>query len=246
MLDINRAAPVGRNSAQLIAVQPREITEAAFRSLSAAGADPSEAQEGALAVLRAESETHAGLALLNELLDADWNTSERPTLKKDTAQTGATVVTLSCPGQPPLRTALQLLDLACCGAESGTRLALANDSIIPELLWIDLLMRLAVSRQRRLVIAVTGPATNPIDSAHPLYLTVHDGTVTRTPEMIPEAAVTHIPRTSTRQQTVVMALPGPLCVDQRTHHVPSGPLSMQEKDWQAMYQLSRKFLVQDA
>ena len=66
----------GRESAQgaaVAAVQPREITESAFRALCAAGADPAEAEEGGLAVLRAEVDSRSSTVQISRHCVRRWN-----------------------------------------------------------------------------------------------------------------------------------------------------------------------------
>ncbi|MFE4835753.1 hypothetical protein ACFRAU_13870 [Arthrobacter sp. NPDC056691] len=242
---ITGPAPGGQQTARIIAVQPREIKEAASRSLCAAGADPLEAQEGALAVLRAEAEAHAGLRLLEDLLNADWTTAARPTAAKDASWVGGTLRELACAGQPALRTALQLLDLAADAPDGEVSVTRTSQARIPSLLWNDLVLRRTATLGRRIIIATThaGAAPGPEDTTN--YLTVRDGVLSATPILAPEAAAALIPQTM-EHGTVVVVLPEPVHTSPETTNIPPKALNMREKDWQNMYQMSRKYLVPDA
>ena len=72
------SATDGGTASTVVSVQPREISESAFRALCAAGAGPAEAGEGGLAVLRAEVDAQNGLDLLEQLLDARWTEPPGP------------------------------------------------------------------------------------------------------------------------------------------------------------------------
>lgn len=242
---ITGPGPARPQTARTIAVQPREIKEAAFRSLCGAGADPLEAQEGALAVLRAEAEAHAGLRLLEALLEADWTTPPRPTAGKDMFWAGGTLRELNPAGQPPLRTALQLLDLATDAPAGGTSAARASDTGIPGLLWNDLLLRRTASLQSRIIIATANPGATPDDGPNTGCLTVQHGALSATQTLAPEAITALIPEAG-KDSTVVMALPESDHKTPETTFVPPKPLKMREKEWQSMYQISRKYLVPDA
>ncbi|MDQ1060424.1 hypothetical protein QFZ23_004325 [Arthrobacter globiformis] len=235
----------GQQTARIIAVQPREIKEAAFRSLCAAGADPVEAQEGGLAVLRAEAEAHAGLRLLEELLNADWTTPTRPTAAKDSSWVGGTLRELDCTGQPALRTALQLLDLAADAPDGEMSVTRTAQARIPGLLWNDLVLRRTASLGRRIIIATThgGEARDYEDTTN--YLTVRNGALSATQSPASEAVTALIPQT-TGHGTVVVVLPEPVHTHPETTNIPPKALKMREKEWQSMYQMSRKYLVPDA
>lgn len=242
---ITGPGPAGSQTDRTIAVQPREIKEAAFRSLCGAGADPLEAQEGALAVLRAEAEAQAGLRLLEALLDADWTAPPRPTAAKDMFWAGGTLRELDPAGQPPLRTALQLLDLATDAPAGGTSAARASETGIPGLLWNDLLLRRTASLQSRIIIATANPGATPDDGPSTGCLTVQHGALSATQTLAPEAITALIPEAG-KDSTVVMALPESDHKTPETTFVPPKPLKMREKEWQSMYQISRKYLVPDA
>ena len=242
--NITGPAPGGQQTAGLIAVQPREIKEAAFRSLCAAGADPLEAQEGALAVLRAEAEAHAGLRLLEELLNADWATPTRPTAAKDASWAGGTLRQLDCAGQPALRTALQLLDLAADAPNREVSVTRTSQARIPGLLWNDLVLRRTASLGRRIILA-THDAAVPGNEDSTSYLTVRDGVLSATQSLASEEVTALIPQT-TGHGTAVVVLPEPVHTNPETTNVPPKALKMREKEWQNMYQMSRKYLVPDA
>lgn len=242
---ITGPAPDGQHTDRTIAVQPREIKEAAFRSLCAAGADPLEAQEGALAVLRAEAEAHAGLRLLKELLDADWTTPLRPAAARDTSWVGGTLRELDCAGQPPLRTALQLLDLAADAPDGEVSVTRTSDGRIPGLLWNDLVLRHTASLGRRIIIATANAGAAPDDEDATDYLTVRDGVLSATRTLASEAITALIPQTA-GDSTVVMVLPEPVHTNPETTFIAPKPLKVREKEWQTMYQMSRKYLVPDA
>lgn len=238
-------APNGPQAERAITLQPREINEAAFRSLCAAGADPAEAQEGALAVLRAETEAHAGLRLLEELLGADWTTPARPAAARDTSWMGGTLRDLDCAGQPPLRTALQLLDLAADAPAAEVSLTRALEARIRALLWNDLLLRRTASLGRRIIIASARAGTAPEDGHATDYFTVTDGELSTTRALASEAVAALLPPTA-GASTVVIVLPEPVHTIPATTNVPPTALKMREKEWQSMYQMSRKYLVPDA
>jgi hypothetical protein len=242
---ITGPAPSGQLTDRTITVQPREIKEAAFRSLCAAGVDPLEAQEGALAILRAEAETNAGLRLLKQLLDADWgSTTHRPAVTTDTAWMGGTLRELACAGQPPLRTALQLLDLATDAPAGEVSVIRTAEARIPGLLWNDLVLRHTASQARRIIIATTHHGAAPQDNDATEYLTVTDGELSSTRALASEAVAALTPETA-GSGTVVMVLPEPVHTNPEAT-IAHKPVKMREKEWQSMYQMSRKYLVPDA
>ncbi|MET3722006.1 MULTISPECIES: hypothetical protein [unclassified Arthrobacter] len=238
-------APDRQLTDRTIDVQPREIKEAAFRSLCAAGTDPLEAQEGALAVLRAEAEEHAGLRLLEQLLDADWATPLRPAAARDTSWLGGTLRELDPAGQPPLRTALQLLDLASDTQDGEVSVIRTPDARIPGLLWNDLVLRRTASLGRRIVIATAHAGTAPDVGSTTDYLTVRDGVLSATQTLASEAVTALLPQTNA-DSTVVMVLPEPVPAHPTSTTIPPKPLKVCAEEWQSMYQLSRKYLVPDA
>jgi hypothetical protein len=227
-----------------VTLQPREITEAAFRALCAAGADPAEAQEGALAVLRAEANGHTGLSLFLELLEGDWTQPHHPARAETSSWAGGTVRDLCPPEQPGLRTALQLLDLACDGPADEISVA-RTIARIPRSLWNDLLLRRTAQLQRRIVVAASPPAKGNPDLEHDTeYLTVRNGTVTA---VLPsEALTTLLFQPADPHSTVIISLPGGSQPGPQDISVPAKPLKVREDQWHQMYQLSRKFLVPDA
>jgi hypothetical protein len=225
---------------RIILVQPREIKEAAFRSLCAHGADPVEAQEGALAVLRAEAEAHSGLRLLTELLDADWRTPASPAVATDTSWMGGTLRDLNPAGQPPLRTALQLLDLAVDAPAEEASVVRTSQTNIPAPLWNDLLIRHTASSERQIIIAISTEENDAVE-----YLTVRNNAVSSTQTVESEAVAALLPKTS-GNTVVLMALPNPLHTGTQPVTVAPKALQMREKEWQSMYQLSRNYLVPDA
>ncbi|MGY2746708.1 hypothetical protein [Arthrobacter sp. UYCu723] len=240
----NHRANATRLSAP-VTVQPREITEAAFRALCAAGADPAEAQDGALAVLRAEADGQTGLSLLLQLLEGDWTQPHHPAIAESSSWDGGTVRDLCPPEQPGLRTALQLLDLACDGPADEISVVRTR-APIPRSLWNDLLLRRTAELQRRIVVA---PANgNPDVEAGTNSLTVRNGTVTvtATATLPSEALTTLLSQPADPRATVVISLPGGSQPDPQDISVPSKPLKVREDQWHQMYQLSRTFLVPGA
>ncbi|MET3923143.1 hypothetical protein [Arthrobacter sp. UYEF20] len=229
-----------------VTVQPREITEAAFRALCAAGADPAEAQEGALAVLRAEADAQTGLSLFLLLLEGDWAQPHHPARAESSSWDGGTVRDLCPPEQPGLRTALQLLDLACDGPADEISVA-RTTAPIPRSLWNDLLLRRTAELQRRIVVATSPPANgNPDVDAGTNFLTVRNGTATATATLPSEALTTLVSQPADPRATIVISLPGGSQPDPQDISVPSKPLKVREDQWHQMYQLSRKFLVPGA
>jgi hypothetical protein len=228
----------------LVTVQPREIIEAAFRALCATGADPAEAQEGALAVLRAEADLQAGHSLLLELLEADWTEPHHPASADTYSWAGGTVHDLRPPEQPALRTALQLLDLACAGSPDEVSAA-RTTAPIPANLWNDLISRRSAQLQRRIVVATSAPAHGNTDAeAGTQHLSVRDGTVPATDLLLPEALTTLMSQDT--RATIVISFPSGSRPDPQSISVPAQPLKVREDQWHQMYQLSRNFLVPDA
>lgn len=238
-------SPSRQQTDRTITVQPREIKEAAFRALCAAGADPAEAQEGSLAVLRAEADAHAGLRLLEELLDADWRTPLRPAAARDTSWVGGTLRELDPDGHPPLRTALQLLDLAADAPDGEISVTRTTDARIPALLWNDLVLRRTASLGRRIIIATAHNGTAPDDGDATDYLTVTDGELSTTRTLASEAIEALIPRAA-GDSTVLVGLPEPVRTHPGTTTIAPKALTMQENQWQSMYLMSRNYLVPDA
>lgn len=228
----------------LVTVQPREITEAAFRALCAAGADPAEAQEGALAVLRAEADRQAGHSLLLELLEGDWTEPHHPASADTSTWAGGTVHDLRPPEQPALRTALQLLDLACSGSPDEVSAA-RTTAPIPASLWNDLILRRSAQLQRRIVVATSSPANANTDvEACTQHLTFLNGTSNATDVLLSEALTTLMSQDP--RATILISYPSGTQPDSRNTSVPAKPLKVREGQWHQMYQLSRNFLVPDA
>lgn len=225
-------------------VQPREITESAFRALCAAGADPAEAREGGLAVLRAEVNSQNGLALLEQLLAADWVQPARAAGTRSTSWAGVTVHELDCPEQPALRSAMQLIDLAVSGGAEEVRVARTMVARIPRQLWNDLLLRRSAALQRTIIVAISATAAAE-DGGGTEYLTVHNGVVTSATEP-PSAAIAAslLPR-SEGENTVVVVLPGTNELAQVDVDISQKPLKVSEHEWLRIYQLSRNYLMAD-
>lgn len=227
----------------LASVQPREVTESAFRALCAAGADPSEAQEGALAVLRAEVDAHGGLVLLEDLLEACWAQPMLPAGTRSTSWAGITVHELDCPEQPALRTAIQLMDLASCGNTTEARVARTAVAGLPRTLWNDLLLRRSASLRRTIIAAL--PTTADTEAGATEYLTVQDGAVTSSTEPPNEATAASVLRTPGGNGTVIIVLPGSTNPIQLDVRVCQKPLKVREEEWLRMYQLARNYLMAD-
>ncbi|WP_427019424.1 hypothetical protein ACQCSX_22935 (plasmid) [Pseudarthrobacter sp. P1] len=224
-------------------VQPREITESAFRALCAAGADPAEAREGGLAVLRAEVDSHHGLALLEQLLCADWAQPMRAAGTRATSWAGVTVHELDCPGQPALRSAMQLIDLAAGGAAGDVRVARTTVAGIPRQLWNDLLLRRSASLQRTIIIALSATATTDVGGSTE-YLTVQNGAVTSATEP-PNAAIAASLLPPSEGGNTVVVLPGTNDLAHLDVSISQKPLKVREEEWHRMYQLSRNYLMAD-
>lgn len=203
-----------------VVVQHREVREAAYRSLCAAGADPLEAEEGALAVVRAEAEAGAGLRLLEELLDAEWAVPPKPAAVNDSPWSGGVLRIYDGGGQPALRTALQVFDLVRDAPRGAASVVHAVGNAVPEFLWRDLVARRCAGWGNRVVVAAPGSPHLP-----PLLDTPG-----------PEAEC----------GTVIASLPEPVHADFQQGRVAPGPLGMREDEWQSMYRLSRSYLVPDA
>ncbi len=220
------------------AVQPREITESAFRALCAAGAGPAEAQEGGLAVLRAEVDSRRGLALLEKLLAADWAQPVQAAATRSTEWAGVTVHELDCPDQPALRSALELIDLALSGSAGDVRVSRTTVTGIPPELWHDLLLRRSASLKRTIIVAISTAAGTE-------YLSVHDGAVTSAAEPPSAAMAASLLPASEGENTVVVVLPGTSGPDRPNANISQNPLKVSEQEWLRMYQLSRNYLMAD-
>ncbi|MFK0006482.1 hypothetical protein ACIQTZ_05460 [Paenarthrobacter sp. NPDC090520] len=204
---------------RLLAVQPREIKEAAFRALCAAGADPVEAQEGALAVLRAQTESHDGLSLLEELLDADWSTSARPAAVSPALWAAGYLHEFDGGGQPALRTALQIMDVVQDVPYGSVSVVRTVDSHIPLRLWNDLVRRRSAAWGRRIIMAASDD-----------------------PGLPPQVRAALRP-TEKEPCMVVVAFPEPVHREPEKAVGASTALEMHEKEWQIMYGISRNYLV---
>lgn len=229
----------GRESAQgaaVAAVQPREITESAFRALCAAGADPAEAEEGGLAVLRAEVDSRRGLVLLEDLLAADWKQPVRASGTRVTEGNGGAVHELDCPDQPALRSALELIDLAVSGGSGDVRVSRSTVAGIPHELWNDLILRRSARLQRTVIVAITTVSGTE-------YLSVDNGAVTS--QTVPPSAVVSLLPRSEGDTTVVVVLPGVAGVQKLNASICQNPLKVSEHEWLRMYQLSRSYLMAD-
>ncbi len=222
----------------LAPVQPREITESAFRALCAAGADPAEAQEGGLAVLRAEVDSRHGLALLEELLEADWTQPVRASETRSTEWAGVTVHELDCPEQPALRSALELIDLAVSGTAGEVRVSRSTVAGIPHELWNDLLLRRSASLHRTIIVAIS-------TASGTVYLSVHNGAALSATEPPSAAMAASLLPASEEANTVVVVLPGTAGQDLQNANICQNPLKVSEHEWLRMYQLSRNYLMAD-
>ncbi|ALE06274.1 hypothetical protein AL755_13730 [Arthrobacter sp. ERGS1:01] len=227
----------------LVSVQPREIIETAFRALCAAGGDPAEAQEGGLAVLRAEADAQVGLALLEQLLEADWTQPMVPADTQSTSWAGVAVYELNCPGQPALRSAIQLMDLACSGSAEEVRVARTTVAGIPRPLWNDLLLRYSARLQRTIIIAITTAAATGTGGTE--YLSVRNGAITTTTEPPSEAIAASLLPTADGNETVVVVLPYHAEAIQQDAGITQRPLKVRDEQWHRMYQLSRNYLMAD-
>ncbi|MFQ4149975.1 hypothetical protein AAGW05_15000 [Arthrobacter sp. LAPM80] len=222
----------------LASVQPREITESAFRALCAAGAEPAEAREGSLAVLRAEVDARNGLALLELLLDAAWAQPVSTAATRSTEWAGVTVHELDCPDQPTLRSALELIDLAVSGSPGETRVSRTTATGIPRELWNDLLMRRSASLERTIIVAVTTAAGTQ-------YLSIDDGAVASASAPPSTAMAASLLPHSEGDNTVVVVLPGTAALETLDANISQKPLKVRENEWLRMYQLSRNYLMAD-
>ncbi|WP_113718331.1 hypothetical protein [Arthrobacter dokdonensis] len=235
----NLTAAADRGVAGVFAwVQPREITESAFRALCAAGAEPAEAREGGLAVLRAEVAARSGLALLEQLLAADWAQPVRAAATRSTGWGGLTVHELDCPNQPALRSALQLIDLAVSGSPTEVRVSRTTVAGIPQELWKDLILRRSADLQRTINVAIS-------TAAGAEYLAIHNGGVISAADP-PSASIAAsvLPRME-GDNTVVVVLPGTAELEKLDATIAPKPLKVSEPEWLRMYQLSRTYLMAD-
>lgn len=229
-----QGATNGGRAGAFASVQPREITESAFRALCAAGAGPAEAREGGLAVLRAEVDAGQGLSLLEQLLAADWAHPVQAAGTRSTKWAGVTVHELDCPEQPALRTALELVDLAASGGADEVRVSRTRVAGIPRRLWNDLILRRSASLQRTIIVAVSTAAGTD-------YLSVNNGAVSSANAAL---AAPLLPP-SKWENTVVVALPGSAGMEKLDPGIAQTPLKVSEREWLRMYQLSRNYLMAD-
>lgn len=223
-------------------VQPREVIESSFRALCAAGADPAEAQQGALAVLRAEVDSTEGLALLEKLLTADWTLPLHSADTVATSEDGVTVLQLACPDQPTLRSAIQLIDLAVSGTVTETRVVRSAVEGIWRPLWNDLLLRRSADVRRSIIVAITTGSVAD-SGAVTEYLTVRDGTVFS--EMTPPNALLATITASSKSDNTIIVVLGNSEHAEFDASIPRIPLKVRTKDWQRLYQLSRSYLTVD-
>ncbi|MDQ0240415.1 hypothetical protein [Arthrobacter bambusae] len=228
-----------------ISVQPREIKEAAYRALCAAGADPAEAQEGAFAILRAEFDNHNGLDQLKALIDADWETPSQPATAAPALWGGGNLTELVATRQPGLRTALQLMDCAFGSTAEEISAARTSSPCIPSQLWNDLLIRRSASLQRTVILSTSAAANETGDVARVEYRTVTSQGVIASQEPPYEVINSLSDGHQEGAVTSIIVLPATSPIDPKTSSVPAKPLKVSEQEWQKMYQLSRKFLVPD-
>jgi hypothetical protein len=153
---------------------------------------------------------------------------------------GGTLRDLNPAGQPPLRTALQLLDLAVDAPAEEASVVRTSQTNIPAPLWNDLLIRHTASSERQIIIAISTEENDAVE-----YLTVRNNAVSSTQTVESEAVAALLPKTS-GNTVVLMALPNPLHTGTQPVTVAPKALQMREKEWQSMYQLSRNYLVPDA
>ncbi|MCX2749162.1 hypothetical protein OOZ51_15235 [Arthrobacter sp. MI7-26] len=231
--------------ARTISIQPREIKEAAYRALCAAGADPAEAQEGAFAILRAESDNHNGLGQLKALIDADWETPSQPATAAPAFWDCGNLTDLVTTRQPGLRTALQLMDCALDSGADEISAARTSSPCIPAQLWNDLLIRRSASLQRTIILATSTAGTEKGETARIEYRTL-TGQGVITSQEPPHRVINSLPDGhQDGEMTSIIVLPTTSPLDPKTSSIPTKPLKVSEQEWQKMYQLSRKFLVPD-
>lgn len=232
------SATDGGTASTVVSVQPREISESAFRALCAAGAGPAEAGEGGLAVLRAEVDAQNGLDLLEQLLDARWTEPVRAASTWSTEWAGTAIHELDCPDQPALRSALELIDLAVSGSPTEVRVSRTTAAGIPRGLWNDLILRRSATQQRTIIVAVTTATGTQ-------YLSIHNGAVTSADQPPITALAVSLPPHSEGANTVVFVLPGTAEVEKLNANIDQSPLKVIESVWLRMYQLSRNYLKAD-
>ncbi len=232
-------------AARTISIQPREIKEAAYRALCAAGADPAEAQEGAFAILRAECDQHDGLSQLMALIDADWETPSQPATAAPAFWGGGNLTELVTTRQPTLRTALQLMDCALDYPADEVSAARTSSPCIPAQLWNDLLIRRSASLQRTIILITCTAGNETGDLARIEFRTLTSQGVFASQEP-PHGLIDSLPDGHHEGGvTSIIVLPTASPIDPKTSSIPAKPLKVSEQEWQKMYQLSRKFLVPD-
>lgn len=228
-------------------IQPRELSEAAFRALSAAGADPAEAAEGAGAVLHAEIDSAAGVELVMYLLDADWSSAAAPSKVVTRQCTGLEIRELVCPPQPVLRTALQLFDLACAASPDAVQIMHTETSGIPEQLVNHLLLSHSARARHRLVIATPRRDRDATASVPIEYRTVADGCVVATSTQPPTAIASSLFEPYiTESHTLVVVSPLSESNARRPEPVLHGAMAIRTTDWCELNRLARSYLLEDA
>lgn len=229
-----------------VTVQPREITEAVFRALCAAGADPAEAHEGALAILRLEAEEHSGLAQFTDLLDAGWR-QHPPARVRTIPWDDGIIRELTCPTQPHLRWMIQLMDLGCDSPHGTVSIAYTGQACLRGPLWDDLLLRQTARVQRRIVIITSDPGTSAQESTSQLTgRTITNGRVSTTIQPDAGPALRILPHLIPAVGTAVVVMPERSRLDPARISLSPGPLRVNEQQWQTVYRAARKFLVPDA
>lgn len=229
-----------------VLIQPRELKEAIFRALCSVGADPLEAQEGALAVLRAEAYEHVGLHLAPQLLEPAWASSQLPPRVASIERAGTRVKELSCPGQPALRTMIELVELACDGLDERISIAYTAGPCLPGQLWNEILLRQSARLQRRMVMVNVEAAPGSEIGIQTAVRRVDTGAVTVEASLSSAIAAIVPAELLTPGVTLIAILEDPIQTGTAMEPVPPKPLKVREEEWMKITLSARKFLVPDS
>lgn len=239
-------SPAAARPETFVLIQPREIKEAIFRALCSVGADPFEAQEGALAVLRAEAYDHVGLNLVPQLLEPAWASSQLPSRVASIERAGMRVQELRCPGQPALRTMIELIELACDGLDERTSIAYTVGPCLPGQLWNEILLRQSARLQRRMVM-VNVEATPGSEIAIQTSVRSVDTATVTVGSGLSSAIAAAIPADLlTPGVTLIAILQDPVQTGTALQPVPPKPVKVREEEWMKVTLSARKFLVPDS
>ncbi|GAA1051130.1 hypothetical protein [Arthrobacter russicus] len=226
--------------------QPREIIDAASRALRVIGADPAEAQLGALAAVRAEAAGQEGLKWLAEILATPWNPQKAPPTVEVAEYPDTRIYELKALGQPALRTMLELIDLASEGlgdvALAGRLfIAYTEQECVAGPLWDELLLRQAAQLQRAVVLL--GSARTTVPAIRTMARRTEGNAVVVESGLRADLAEVVPPHLFMPCVTAFIVLPGSAEPAAELVPIPARPLPIRDEDWQNIQRIAGKFLV---